>query len=394
MLEIRGPDVADWSQVDGRVLVWFHKPVKDGAVEWLATSTQAPVGKPPPEPLTFEPPVPQLLHMKAVTRSLRIQPAEGWAGRVERDRGWTPLPSEERGWAFRADGTSPPVRLLLFPPQATQGRGFGLVEVNESSVVYRAIVECPLPAGRPHHLVVRARGLSPGATVSPEFSPGIVWHNRLDTRTEREWDLDIPAAQGSVFRGVVVVRLRAGQGGRLPTVECHTGGAIPELDGVVRWVGMAGVRGVRLAGGVPASPTDLRVVKAQWPGEMQRLGLAGGAIWGIPGAPPVIVFDPPAAPPAPPTRPQVAKSTGTQPAPGATSSRLPLLSAAGWCLAVLVLGVLFAAFPRASWPEQVGLAGALFGVAVAGGVVVGIVVAVIARAGWLLDRTVRVRRIT
>lgn len=394
VLEIRGPDVADWSQVDGRVLVWFHKPVKDGAVEWLATSTQAPVGKPPPEPLTFEPPVPQLLHMKAVTRSLRIQPAEGWAGRVERDRGWTPLPSEERGWAFRADGTSPPVRLLLFPPQATQGRGFGLVEVNESSVVYRAIVECPLPAGRPHHLVVRASGLSPGATVSPEFSPGIVWHNRLDTRTEREWDLDIPAAQGSVFRGVVVVRLRAGQGGRLPTVECHTGGAIPELDGVVRWVGMAGVRGVRLAGGVPASPTDLRVVKAQWPGEMQRLGLAGGAIWGIPGAPPVIVFDPPAAPPAPPTRPQVAKSTGTQPAPGATSSRLPLLSAAGWCLAVLVLGVLFAAFPRASWPEQVGLAGALFGVAVAGGVVVGIVVAVIARAGWLLDRTVRVRRIT
>jgi hypothetical protein len=53
---------------------------------------------------------------------------------------------------------------------------------------------------------------------------------------------------------------------------------------------------------------------------------------------------------------------------------------------VVVLIALFASFPRTTWPEQVGIVGALFGVAVCGGPWVGLAATLLARTAWLLEQ--------
>ncbi|MDB5312824.1 MAG: hypothetical protein JWO38_7026, partial [Gemmataceae bacterium] len=266
VFEVRGADVSGWAQTDGRVQVWFRKPAREGAVEWAGTLTPAPPGKPVAEPLPFDPPVPGLVHVRPGRHSLRVLPADGWAVRVAADRGWqADVSAEDREWRFHADGAAPPVRLVLFPPRGGPARGFGLVETGGPAVSYRGIVELSLPPNRPHHLVVRAAGLPPGATAALDLPPGTAAHDRPGDDGEREWDLDVPAAPPGVFRATVVVRLPAAGTVRLPTIWCGVGGAVPGPAGVVRYVGVTGGgRGARVAGAAPVSPAELHAIQAAW----------------------------------------------------------------------------------------------------------------------------------
>ena len=61
-------------------------------------------------------------------------------------------------------------------------------------------------------------------------------------------------------------------------------------------------------------------------------------------------------------------------------------AAAGWAAAVVLLAVLLARFPHATWPEQFGLVAGLFGAAVLGHWWVGLAAWAVARAAWLAGR--------
>jgi hypothetical protein len=398
VLEVRGPEVAGWSQVGGRVAVWLRKADRPGAIEWVGVAAPVSRGRPVPEPLGFEPVVPRLVGAKTASTTLRVIPADGWAVRVERDRGWAALPSDDRReWAFRSDGSVVPPRLLLYSPRGGPARGFGMVELTGDTATYRATVEVPLRAGRPHHLVLRAAGLPPGATVELDTPPATVAIDCVNTATHREWDLDVPASTVGPFRASVVVRFPVGSI-RLPAVDLRVGGSDPDA-GEVNWVGLVGGgRPVRLVDTVPISPAGMDEVRRRWPGEAERLRRAGGSAWVVaPGAIPTLTIGSnPGDPSVPARTAELTPAPGLpQPAPAADApssppDREPVLAAAGWCLAVVGLIVLFGRFPHATWPEQLGMTAGLLGFVLGGAWWVGLPVAVAARLAWLV-RTVSFR---
>jgi hypothetical protein len=403
VLEVRGADVAGWSQpgltvlglaVPGpRVQVWFRKPTREGELWWVGTVTPTPSGKPPPDPLVFEPVVPQVLDGKPGSETVRVRVADGWAVRVDRDRGWEPAATDGREWAFRADGSPPPVRLQLFAPRPDRpARGFALIDVSGPAVGYRGVVEVPIRPGRPHHLVVSTAGLPEEATAELEVPPGVAATARPDSGPVRAWDLDVPASPAAVVRLAVAVRFPAGageQGLRLPIVTAGVGGTVPEPGGVVDWVGVTGApagRPATLEGATRLGLPALDRLARQWPGEFDRLRRAGGTVWAVPdGAdPPRLIL----APPAPAAKAALEPPSAAPAAPPAEvqasdAGRVRAAVAAGWCLTVGVLAVLFGRFPRSTWPEQLGLLGGLFGVAVAGGWWLALPVLAAARGLWL-----------
>ncbi|MDB5310955.1 MAG: hypothetical protein JWO38_5157, partial [Gemmataceae bacterium] len=123
-------------------------------------------------------------------------------------------------------------------------------------------------------------------------------------------------------------------------------------------------------------------------------GGGGGGPGAVPDAPPALVFE--AAPgagvkPPPASRSEAPPAAHTAPASPDPAAELSTLSAAGWCVAVVAVVVLFARVPRATWPEQVGLLAGMFGVAVAGGLAVGVAAYGVARAVWLAGGIARWR---
>jgi hypothetical protein len=95
------------------------------------------------------------------------------------------------------------------------------------------------------------------------------------------------------------------------------------------------------------------------------------------------------------TQPQTDRTasvaTATTTAPTATQSAAstqwlaPLSATTAWCVAVVLLGVLFVRWPRATWPEQFALVGGLFGAAVAGGWWIAVPAWIAARGVWLAE---------
>ncbi|MBX9625978.1 MAG: hypothetical protein K2X82_19420, partial [Gemmataceae bacterium] len=119
-----------------------------------------------------------------------------------------------------------------------------------------------------------------------------------------------------------------------------------------------------------------------------------------PGLPVRVALSPVPADPVPPPRPvertevppppAEAVTPSAQPVPAVLPSdpppALPIRTAAGWGSGVLLVAVLFLLLPRRTWPEQVGLLGGLFGMAVAGGPVIGLAAWGAARTGWVVSR--------
>lgn len=376
--EVRGAEIAGWAQTEGRVQVWFRKPLKESSVEWFGSAPPQAAGT-----FAFDPPIPIPLNVRSANQIVRVRPATGWAVRVERDKGWTPVPTSVRGWAFQSETAPPPLRLQVFPPTSGTARGFALLEISGPDLVYRGTVEIPIAPNRPHHLVLRAGGLPTGANATLDVPPGTLVHETANGDGGREWSLDIPASMAAVFRAALAVRFAAKGTLPLPVLDLSVGGTLPNPAGVVKWLGLTGVKpDVRLEGVIRSG---LSAIQSEWPGEADRMRRAGGSVWEASNDVPMIVFP---SPPAIATKANMTPKSA--PPPEATStlpvsvSQLPVISALAWCGAVLGVMMLFVRSPRFTWPEQVGLLGAMFGIAVAGGIVAGIVVYSIARAAWLV----------
>ena len=392
VVEVRGPDVAGWSAAGGRVQVWFRRAAKSGAVEWVGTHAAA-AGKAPADSAAFDPPVPRVTGARPGTESVRVTPADGVAVEIGPAPGWTVAhPAGWRGWSLRAEGSPAPPRFHLFATRpAGAARGFALVEPGRDGLSYRGVVQVPVRPGRPHHLVVSVSGLPAGAAADLEAPPGTRVTVRTGEGSARAWDLDVPASEAAVFRAAVAVKLPAGTL-QLPAVAAGVGGEPPDPAGVVRLVGVTGRdRPAALAGASPAPPAVLDRVRKEWPAESDRLRVAGGSVWAVAaGSPPRLVVGATpgsAAEPGPAATAPPEPTAHTAPADHG-SGRWAAGLAAGWLLAVAGLAALAGRFPRATWPEQLGLLGALFGLAVAGGWWVGLATELFARLAWLLRAAV------
>jgi hypothetical protein len=103
--EIRGSEVAGWSQVGGRVLVWLKRSLKEGEIAWTG---KAVVASP------FEVQTPRLAEGRLISDTVRVRPAEGLTIRVERDRGWSPVATLADPVSYRtANSAFPPIRVSV-----------------------------------------------------------------------------------------------------------------------------------------------------------------------------------------------------------------------------------------------------------------------------------------
>lgn len=385
--EVRGPDVAGWSWSAGRAQVWLRRPLRAGAVEWVGTLA-APAGK-AADPFPFEPPVPRVVGAKHAAETLAVFPADGLGVDVAPAAGWAAVPPDGwRAWRFKAEGAHPPPRFQLYPTRAEgPARGFALVEAGGDGVSYRGVVQLPVRTGRPHHLIVSASGLPAGATAELEPPPGARVVVRTAADAARAWDVDVPASDSPAVRVVVVVKLPAGAA-QLPVVAAGPGGEPIDPAGAVRLVGLIAPRDrpATLAGATVASPSVVERVGADWPGESHRLRLAGGTVWSVGrGSAPRVVVGPVSGTEAKPA-PRPAGGSDPSAAGGESDEWSAAGRAVGWVAAVVALAVLAGRFPRATWPEQLGLLGALFGLAVAGGWWVALAAEGVGRAVWLVRR--------
>ncbi|QDU22549.1 hypothetical protein [Urbifossiella limnaea] len=381
--EIRSADLAGWAQAGERVQVWFRKPVTAAAVEWFADAT--PGGKGADE-VVFEPPLPRPIGASVGATALRVRPAEGVGLAVERDAGWTAERlGDGREWGFKAPGAAAPVRVQLATTRVGRVAGCGLLDLTATEPTYRVAVDLPVAAGRPANVRVRVSGLPSGTVPEFESLAGAKVTGRRSEDDEAAWDVDLPSPSSSL-RVVVSVRLPSAWVGPLPTVWAGAGDAVPGDASVVRFVGRIGRPAARLIGATEATPIEYAEARAIWPGEVERLRRTGGELFSA-GGPVTLEFLAPAPvpvlPAASPPPVVTAPAPHAAPPPGAAE-------AAGWLLAMLAVGVLFARLPQATWPEQVAALAALFGHAVAGVSFVGLGVWVTARAVWAADRWRRV----
>jgi hypothetical protein len=369
IVEIRGPEVAAWSQADGRVQVWLRKPAKDGLFEWSALLNAA---------AAFNVPLPQA--SRIATQTLRLRPAAGFGAKVENDKGWKPS-AGGREQVFHADGPAAPPRVTLEPPGAGSAVGFGLLEFNGTSATFRAAVEIPLTPGRSQHLVLQLAAVPAGSVPTLDAPPGTIVRERKEADGSLLWNLDVPAGPSGKFRATLNVPL--GSKGRmpLPAIDLRHGNRPMSPSGVIRAFGLVHApTSVRLDGAALANEAESAALKAAWPGEAERLRRAGGTFW-VAKHGTVSLVIPSIASPAPPM-PAVSTPTAA-PAVPPPDPRPHWIAAGAWVCTVIVVLMLFVRAPRSTWPEQLGLLGALIGYGAAGQFAWGAAVYIVARNVWL-----------
>ncbi len=111
--EVKGTDVAWWSQAGERVQVWLRRSAKEGGeLTWVGSSNRA-AG-------AFDAVTPTIAGETATSNTLRLRAAEGFALGVERDRGWIPAPTPDDPLTFRATGSgTAAVRVTVSPVGVT-----------------------------------------------------------------------------------------------------------------------------------------------------------------------------------------------------------------------------------------------------------------------------------
>ena len=115
VLEVRGPEVAEWNQTGGRVQVWLRAPAREGTVEWTGTGTPAPPTK-PGDPVSFDPVHPKVPGSRVTSDEVRVRSASGWAVRSDRFRGWHTTPDPAGALQFLTElQTAPALRVHLTP---------------------------------------------------------------------------------------------------------------------------------------------------------------------------------------------------------------------------------------------------------------------------------------
>ena len=274
---------------------------------------------------------------------------------------------------------------------------------------------------------LRVAGEPPAATLETTWTIG---PRRADAAGTIHWTgKDAPAMLEFVLPGVQVLEVRGadvaswGKSGSRVQVWFRRS----SREGQIEWSGTMAVPKTPFTAATPRA-ADCRLVSDT----VRLLAAAGNALtierdqgWGpfeTPGeplarrtsnadAPPVrvVVAAAPAHPgprgdepprpevlaplPTPdPAGPQVAPNTAAaaaDPAPESPRFAWPVAAAAGWLVAGVLLAVLIARFPGATWPEQFGLLAALLGVAVLGSWWIGLAGWAVARLAWLADRARR-----
>ncbi|MFO0803356.1 MAG: hypothetical protein U0791_09580 [Gemmataceae bacterium] len=372
IVEVRGTDIAAWSQTDGHVQVWMKKPSKDGTLEWTATA---------PASGLFEVPLPKLANGRDAAQVVRIRTGTGWGVRVDRDQGWRTLASEDREQVFQCDGSLPAPKVQVFPPGNAVARGFAMLEFAGGVIAMRASLEVAATAGQPHHFVLQAKLLPGGVSPTIDVPPGTIVREHKDQDGSMTWDLDVPASAATTFRATLGLSLPSRNVMPLPILDLRTGDRTANADGVVRTFGLIGVPAdVELAGAKPDA--DLASLRTVWPGEAERVRRAGGRVFKSSGGQ-VSVMTPLPVAPAPPVE---SPHSSAVPVPERTldaSTKVAWIPAAAWCGAALGVLLMFVRSPRSTWPEQLGLLGAMLGYTVAGQLAWGIAVYAIARNVWL-----------
>jgi len=112
--ELRGGDIAGWSNPDGRVQIWLKKPSKEGEVAWSGIVAA------PASPFEARTPRPQ--DGRLTSDTVRVRPAQGFSLAVERDRGWTHTATYGEFISYRTSSIAfPPVRVSLTQTTPTLG---------------------------------------------------------------------------------------------------------------------------------------------------------------------------------------------------------------------------------------------------------------------------------
>jgi len=103
--ELRGAEVASWSQAGPRVLVWLRRLTREGELVWSGTVA--------PPSLPFDVVTPRPVDGTIDSDVVVIKPVGGGELGVERDRGWT---AGAAPFTFRTTNPlAPPVRVTLAP---------------------------------------------------------------------------------------------------------------------------------------------------------------------------------------------------------------------------------------------------------------------------------------
>jgi hypothetical protein len=321
---------------------------------------------------------------------LRLRFAAGWGARVDNDKEWRSTSDSGRERVYEADSLIPPPQVQLVPPGTATARGFGLVESNGTTLLYRAALEIPVAANEPHHLVLQLGSVPAGAVPVLDAPPGTVVRERKEADGSLSWSLDVPPSSTSRFRATLTMPLPAKGIVMLPPIDLRTGNRSMNPDGVVRAFGLANVApGIHLEGATLANDEESSTLRTAWPGEAERLRRAGGSMWVGTGGRASLVFPTPT--PAVPALAKLPDSTTTSTAPPGPSWSHWVVAAA-WCATVIGVLLLFVRAPRTTWPEQLGLLGGMLGFAVFGQLVWGPMAYAAARTFWLVRVVLSGRR--
>ncbi len=116
VLEIRGRDVAGWSQSGARVQVWLRAGEREDTIEWTGTAVPINASKPALDPASFDAIHPKVTHTRLALDEVRVRALDGWAVKVDRSRGWQTAPAPAGELRFRTDSpTAQGLRVLLAP---------------------------------------------------------------------------------------------------------------------------------------------------------------------------------------------------------------------------------------------------------------------------------------
>jgi hypothetical protein len=373
--DVRAPELAGWVRIGSRVQVWFRGPIKEPSLRWFGTLPGYPVvpGKPPPEPVAVELPVPP-----GEGVSVRVRPADGWA-------------TSGRELTFRPAANAPPPRLLLYPPiPDLPVRTWQTVTAVNGDIDWGAVVEVGLREKRAQAFSLRVGALPAGAEVRVEFPPGVAAAEAIGGPGVRVWTVTVPAEVAGPVRVTVSGRLTGQPVVTLPVVDVLFAG-VPS-NRTWRW--LVADRSFR-----PDSWSELTRTEsnAGWPEDAKRVRASGGSEWAVAGSEPVRLAWSEAGARVVPSPVVVAPSAADSGPDHAVGGWLApdsgrWLAAAGWVLGFGSVGLLLGRGPRALWPEAFVLLGLVAAVGAGSVFLIVSAIGALARFGWAAGRLFRATR--
>jgi hypothetical protein len=278
LAEVRGRDVRQWTRTEGRVQVWFERPVAETTVQfagWLPRPEQGP-------PARFDLPSLPLLSTQTQTTFVRLTAVDNQVLEAVHLQALRPAPESRWSEWERAYVTEQPTYGGTFQTQPArthaESRVLTFVEVRDRNLTFVATVDYQVRQGELRTVVVHLRKWK-GRIVQLEADR--VLQRREDRRdlADRTYALDLqPGVTGS-YR----ITLR----GSVPVDE--TGDVLmPDVrvDGVARqerWLALAqgDLWTADPLGLEPLAGGAMAAALAPWPREAERLRQIRSWVWKI-----------------------------------------------------------------------------------------------------------------